>query len=198
MFMPHYKYVSKKIILYLLATLLIVFVIFIYTDKSLHTQHLTLTKTNSVRKTSAHSQTLDAIVTFVVDGDTIKIHSQNGKTYTVRLLGINTPEIKNPYRDAECFGKEASLYTKQNLSGKKVKIETDPTQSRYDKYGRLLAYVFLPNGQLFNKQIIKDGYAYEFTYKGRVYKYQKEFRLAQKYARKRKLGIWADKVCKQD
>ena len=148
------------------------------------------------RQTGINTQ--EAEITHIFDGDTVKVITNKNQKYIVRLLGINTPEIKGPYRDVECFGKEASLYTKQNLSGKKVKIETDPTQSRYDKYGRLLAYVFLPNGQLFNKQIIKDGYAYEFTYKGRVYKYQKEFKFAQEYARKHKLGLWANKVCKQD
>jgi len=106
----------------------------------------------------------------VVDGDTLSV-SINGKTETIRLIGINTPETVDPRKPVECFGKEASNKAKELLSGKRVRLETDSTQGDRDKYGRLLRYVWLEYDIFFNKQMISDGYAYEYTY-SKPYKYQ--------------------------
>ena len=131
----------------------------------------------------------------VIDGDTIKVIYQ-GKRKSVRVLGINTPEKKNPFRPQECFGEEASQKAKEIFKNvKKVKIEFDETQSKFDKHGRILAYVYLPNGEDFGLKMIKDGYAYEYTYKGRWYKHQKEYKEAEKFARKNKLGLWSENTC---
>ena len=129
----------------------------------------------------------------VIDGDTIDI-SFNGTKTRVRLIGINTPETVDPRRPVQCFGKEASARAKELLSGKEVFIELDPSQDRYDKYGRLLAYIYLPNGVFFNELMIKEGYAYEYTYRV-PYKYQEEFKQAERDARTNKRGLWADGVC---
>ena len=126
----------------------------------------------------------------VVDGDTIDV-DMDGKVQRIRLIGVNTPETVHPNKDVEYFGKEASEYTKQNLSGKKVSIETDDSQDRYDKYGRLLAYVFV-DGKNFNKSLIENGYAYEYTYNV-PYKYQSEFKTAQKTAEVENRGLWGPK-----
>jgi len=131
----------------------------------------------------------------VVDGDTI-VARMNGQSVKVRLLGINTPETVDPRKPVECFGKEASARAKTLLTGTWVFLETDPTQSTYDKYGRLLAYVFLKDGTNFDRQMILDGYGYEYTYRHRGYKYQKEFKQAQQYAKIHERGLWAPGVCK--
>ncbi|MEK7558561.1 MAG: thermonuclease family protein [Patescibacteria group bacterium] len=130
----------------------------------------------------------------VIDGDTIEVESSLGTKQKVRLLGINTPETVDPRRPVQCFGKEASAYTKEVLLGKSVRLETDASQDKIDKYGRLLAYIFLDNGTLFNKKIIEDGYAYEYTYR-LPYKYQKEFKEAEALARSEGMGLWAPGVC---
>lgn len=129
----------------------------------------------------------------VVDGDTIKILINN-KEETVRLIGIDAPEMEDENKSAQCFGKEASAKAKKILIGKSITLESDSTQGERDEYGRLLRYVFL-DSLSFNKFMIKDGYAYEYTFKGNFYRYQSEFIQAEKEARKNKMGLWSK--CKQ-
>jgi micrococcal nuclease len=129
----------------------------------------------------------------VVDGDTIDI-IMNGKTERLRLIGINTPEVVDPRKTVECFGREASDNAKKLLSGQEVRVEADLTQDDRDKYGRLLRYVWRRDGLFYNLEAIKDGFAYEYTYQ-LPYIYQKDFKAAQKYAEDNKLGLWADGAC---
>ncbi len=129
----------------------------------------------------------------VVDGDTLSV-SIDGHSTTLRLIGINTPETVDPRKPVECFGKEASNRAKALLSGKKVSIELDPSQGNRDKYDRILAYVFLEDGTNFNKLMIQEGYAYEYTY-DKPYKYQQEFKLAQANAKNAGVGLWATDAC---
>jgi micrococcal nuclease len=134
-------------------------------------------------------------VTTVADGDTIRIQL-NGKEETLRLLGINTPEIDSKYRTAECWGQEASKETRSKLTGTSVRIESDPSQSLRDKYNRLLVYVFLPDGTNFNQQLVAEGFAREYTYAG-SYKYQKEFKASEVKARTESRGLWSPDNCPQ-
>jgi len=129
----------------------------------------------------------------VIDGDTISVDI-NGKIETLRLIGINTPETVDPRKPVECFGQEASNRAKELLSGQNVGLESDPTQGERDKYGRLLRYVFLEDSTNFNKLMIAEGYAYEYTY-STPYKYQAEFKQAQQEAEQNKRGLWADNAC---
>jgi micrococcal nuclease len=128
-----------------------------------------------------------------VDGDTIVI-SYNGTDTKVRLLGINTPETVDPRKTVECFGKEASLYTKQLLQDRQVSIVFDQTQGEKDKYGRLLAYVYRDDGLFINKELVLGGYAYEYTYHT-PYLFQKEFKDAQRDAEQGQKGLWNPSVC---
>lgn len=132
-------------------------------------------------------------VTEVVDGDTIKINF-NEKIETVRLIGLDTPETVDPRKPVQCFGKEASNKARELLYGRKVTIEKDPTQGERDKYGRLLVYVYREDGLFFNKYMIEQGYAYEYTYDN-AYKYQSEFKQAQKDAQAGQLGLWSSNTC---
>ncbi len=129
----------------------------------------------------------------VVDGDTVDV-DVTGKTERVRLIGINTPETVDPRKPVECFGKEASNKAKEVLTGKMVRLEADPTQSNLDKYGRLLRYIFLEDGTDFNEMMISEGYAYEYTYDV-PYKYQTQFKAAQKAASDAGKGLWAEGAC---
>lgn len=132
-------------------------------------------------------------VAYVVDGDTIDVMI-NEKKERLRLIGINTPETKDPGKPVECFGKEASDKATQLLYGQMVRLEADPTQGERDKYGRLLRYVHRLDGLNFNKWMIEQGYAYEYTY-DKIYAYQSQFKAAQSYAQKNRLGLWADGIC---
>lgn len=80
-------------------------------------------------------------------------------------MGVNTPETVKPNSLVECFGKEASQFTSTPLAGKSVVLELDSRQSIVDRYGRMLAYVWVEN-TLFNLTLIERGYAHEATYAG--------------------------------
>lgn len=138
-------------------------------------------------------QTEQYVVTKVIDGDTIQI-SKNNQTQTVRIIGADTPETVDPRKPVQCFGIEASNKAKQLLFGKTVLIEKDSTQGEKDKYGRTLAYIFLPDGTSYDKFMIEQGFAHEYTYSV-PYKYQKEFKAAEVDARNNKRGLWADGAC---
>lgn len=149
---------------------------------------------------SAFAETV--FVERVIDGDTIELSTGE----RVRLIGIDTPEVYESnklHRDAErtgrdiktikALGKRASEYTNKWLDGKQVRIEFDQNNEyigHKDKYGRLLAYVYLPDDTLFNSQIIKDGYANAYT--SFPFKYMDEFRKLEREARENNRGLWAD------
>lgn len=132
----------------------------------------------------------------VVDGDTIRVKNSEGKEQSVRMIGLDAPESTTMrYGYAECFGKESANHLKLLLKDtKEVQIESDLTQTATDKYGRLLGYVVL-NGVNLNQKMIEDGYGFEYTY-NLPYKYQSEFKSAQKIASEKKFGLWADSACK--
>jgi micrococcal nuclease len=136
----------------------------------------------------------DAVVEKVIDGDTIKVLI-NSKEDAVRLIGIDAPETVDPEKPAQCFGKEASEKAKEILTGKTIILESDPTQGDRDEYDRLLRYVFLQDGTNFNKFMISEGYAYEYTFKGNPYKCQSEFKNVEKKSQENKKGLWADGIC---
>jgi len=133
----------------------------------------------------------------VTDGDTFKV-SIKGVVESVRVLGINTPETKYSNRGVECFGAEASSYATTLLENTSVQLTSDDSQDTRDKYGRLLAYVTLPDGRDFGQVMIADGYAYEYTFKGRTYKNQDLYKAAQTQAQEENVGLWADGGCENN
>jgi len=133
------------------------------------------------------------MVTKIVDGDTIDV-DVNGEIKKLRLIGINTPETVDPRRPVECFGKEASARAREVLTGKKIRLQADPTQQNVDKYGRYLRFVFLEDGTHFNLKMVQEGYAYEYTYDV-PYQFQSEFKKAQAFAAAEGLGLWSKDTC---
>jgi micrococcal nuclease len=124
----------------------------------------------------------------VIDGDTVRV-KKNGWEESVRLIGIDTPEVASPYEKEECFGPEASQNTKQLLEGKEVKLVSDPAVPDKDKYGRLLRYVFLPDRQgSINAQLISQGFALYYPYQ--PFEYMDDFALLEKQAREGEKGLW--------
>ena len=129
----------------------------------------------------------------VVDGDTVEVERQ-GRSLTLRLIGIDTPETVHPTEPVQCFGPQASQFANRQLLGESVALEFDRSQGRIDYYGRTLAYVWTTAGRpvLFNKQAIQRGFGYEYTYDD-VYAWQSEFRRAESKAEQTDRGLW--KVC---
>jgi len=128
-------------------------------------------------------------VTKVVDGDTIEI--QGGKR--IRYIGIDTPERmmrKNDrwiYRPMP-FAEEAKAYNTRMVLGKKVRLEMDIEHQ--DRYGRVLAYVFLDE-TFINEEMIRHGYAHLLTIPPNV-KYVERFKKALKEAKREKNGLWSE------
>jgi micrococcal nuclease len=123
------------------------------------------------------------VVVRVIDGDTIEVE----RFGRVRLLGVDAPESVDPRREVQPFGREAAAYTRARLLGRRVRLEFEPLRGR-DRYGRILAYVFLPDGTLFNQRLLADGYAH--VYAGHPYARMDAFLEAQREARRAGRGLW--------
>lgn len=137
----------------------------------------------------------------VIDGDTFVCQFSDGKEEHIRLIEVDTPESRRnekAKRDASrsgrdistiiAQGKKASEFTKSYLKpGTTVKLELDVEHR--DKYGRLLAYVYLPNGDMFNALLMKEGYAQVLTVPPNV-KHQDLFLKLQREARENNRGLW--------
>ncbi len=152
--------------------------------------------TNATPATSSQPIPIDAIVATVVgvaDGDTIRVEL-DGLEESVRLILIDTPETRDPRRPVECFGREATARIKALLpEGQTVYLERDVTDR--DRYGRLLRYVWVPDGEaglgfLLNERLVREGYAALYTYPPDV-GYVERIRAAQQAAVEEGAGLWA-------
>jgi micrococcal nuclease len=129
-------------------------------------------------------------VTAVLDGDTIRIE-RNGRKQTVRLIGVDTPELgnrKRPDEPPQPFAREAASYARQTLHHRRVRIEFEGRE-RQDRYGRLLAYVFLDDDTFFNRELVRRGYGRAYT--RFPFRFAKEFRALEDEARAARRGLWA-------
>ena len=118
----------------------------------------------------------------VLDGDTIVLN--NGET--VRLIGVDAPEIHHPEIPVQRFGEEAKEFLKQFAEGFECTLEYEPNNIR-DRYGRLLAYVFV-EGRLANAEMIRHGYAYAYT--RFPFRRQSEFIALEQEAAENQYGLW--------
>lgn len=130
----------------------------------------------------------------VTDGDTIHIN-YNGKNEKVRLIGLDTPETKDPRKPIQCFGREATAKMTELAENKNIRLEFDKTQGERDKYGRLLAFVYSEDSKNLAYEMIRQGYGNEYTYNSNPYKYQNEFKEAARKAREENKGLWAENTC---
>jgi len=127
-------------------------------------------------------------VTRVVDGDTLRIAAPDGdKPYTVvRLWGVDTPEVYGRAEPAY-FGPEASAFVRSLAAGQQVRLELWSERTR-GYYGRLLAYVYLPDGTMLNERIVEAGYGYaDWRFD---HPYMDRFLATERRARKAKAGLW--------
>ena len=138
----------------------------------------------------------DILVRRVVDGDTLVLESSE----RLRLIGIDAPEMHishKLYRQAQrsktdiqtimAMGRSAYEFTRNLVEGKRVRLEFDV--EKYDRYGRLLCYVYLNDGTFVNDKIIQQGYASLLTMPPNV-KYVDLFRASYHEARKNNRGLW--------
>jgi micrococcal nuclease len=126
----------------------------------------------------------------VVDGDTLVLdHGER-----LRLIGVDTPETKDPRRPVQYFGREASDFTKEMIEGRRVRVEFDQANAatgHKDRYGRTLGYVFRDeDGMFLNAEIIRQGFGHAYT--RFPFKLAREFREHERDARSRNAGLWND------
>lgn len=142
----------------------------------------------------------EAKVVRIIDGDTIVIDRGQGQE-KVRFILVDTPETKHPKKGVEYFGKEASAFTTNSLSGKTVYLQKDVSET--DRYNRLLRYIWLERpssnepteeeirSKCFNAILLAGGYAQVTTFPPDI-KYVDLFRQIQREAREANAGLWGD------
>ena len=127
-----------------------------------------------------------APVVSVVDGDTIWVEL-NGEREKIRYIGIDAPETNHPIKGVQEYGAEAKAANRSLLEGKAARLEFDV--QRRDKYGRLLAYVYLEDGTFVNAWLVEHGFAQVMTVPPNV-KHQEVFLKLQREAREAARGLW--------
>ncbi len=128
-------------------------------------------------------QVRTAVVQRVVDGDTVVLDTRE----RVRYIGMDTPELHHPRKPVQAYAREAMEFNRNLVEGRKIRLEFDV--ERHDKYGRLLAYVYLEDGTFVNAQLVRQGYAQLLTIPPNV-KYVEVFRKYQQEAREAGRGLW--------
>ena len=124
-----------------------------------------------------------------IDGDTARFVIKD-EVKTVRFLSINTPEIAHDDVVGEPFGIEASNFTCNMLTNaSSIKLQYDSKSDKEDKYGRVLAWVFVDD-ELLQEKLVSEGLA-EVKYVYNDYKYSSHLKDIESVARSKELGIWA-------
>lgn len=120
----------------------------------------------------------------VVDGDSLRL--VDGRK--VRLIGINTPELGRDGKADEPLAARARDELKILTGKHPVTLKTGP--DRYDHYGRLLAYIDLPNGKQAGELLLQKGLASMIAVPPNL-AHLHRYRLAEASARQQRIGIWA-------
>lgn len=196
--MPRLRRITNRLLSFAVTLLLVAVGLLVSADKttapsSAATPTPAPVTENSTTTAPASTNPTFYAVDVVVDGDTLKV-TIDGKRQTIRVIGIDTPEVVDPRKTVQCFGKEASDQAKSLLTGGKVTLTPDPTQSDRDKYGRLLRYIGLEDGSDFGRRMIADGFAHEYTYNV-PYQRQADYKQAQHEAQATSKGLWAATAC---
>lgn len=129
-------------------------------------------------------KTTDIKVTRVIDGDTFVLETGQ----TVRLIGIDTPELHHPRKPVGCFAVEANNQLINLILNKSVRLEKDVSET--DRYGRLLRFVYLSDNTFVNDVLVRQGYALAATFPPDV-KFSPQFIEAEREARDSNRGLWS-------
>jgi micrococcal nuclease len=123
----------------------------------------------------------------VVDGDTVRIRLRD-HTETVRYIGVDTPETVKPGEPVQCFGKRASAFNRRVVAGRRVELRFG--RERRDRYGRLLAYVYVHGRERsLSATLVARGYGRVLTIPPNT-AHARRFARLERRARERRLGLW--------
>jgi micrococcal nuclease len=126
-------------------------------------------------------------VVHIVDGDTVDVRIGDAAR-RVRYIGVDTPESVKPDTPVQCFAKQASAFNSRLVAGRRVRLQYGP--DRHDRYGRLLAYVYLPgHSRSVNAELVAEGYGRVLAIAPNTAHLRPYLRL-ERLARERHLGLW--------
>jgi micrococcal nuclease len=151
---------------------------------------LTLTTGGHAALGQVQTPVREAVVAHVVDGDTVAL--ANGQK--VRLLGIDAPELEHEGKPADFLAHKSRKFLTELVQGQQVRLEYD--RLRYDRYGRTLAYLFLPDGTNVSRELVRQGLAHVYTVPPNM-RFREELLAAQREAINARRGVWL-KALKQD
>jgi endonuclease YncB( thermonuclease family) len=123
-----------------------------------------------------------------IDGDTIAV-DMNGSVETIRMIGVDTPETHKPNTPVQCYGPQAAEFTKNLIGKNSVRLQADPLDTNRDRYGRLLRYVYLPDGRLIESELIRNGYGFAYTLF--PFEMKADFAAQMQTASTGKKGLWS-------
>jgi endonuclease YncB( thermonuclease family) len=167
------RFMRKAILLFLLAALIC----------AAAAQATTARDSVATPAAGAGAFTYRGTVTHVVDGDTLDVRLTSGKTERIRLIGIDTPER------GVCFSARATARARELALSKAVVLRGDATQDTRDRYGRLLAYVWIPGGKDLGFQLIAGGFAKTYVYRN-AFERLSAYRNAEASAKSASAGRW--------
>jgi micrococcal nuclease len=142
----------------------------------------------SPRLTPQPAESLAGTVTYVYDGDTVKLRLVSGEEKRVRLIGVDAPEYDAPQEGARLSAFLARRFVYSKLYQKPVRLTLD--KEKNDVYGRLLAYVWTDDRTLFNEVLVAEGYAYAYLKYPFDEAFRKRFQEAEAKARGEEKGLW--------
>lgn len=152
---------------------------------------LALTPAASTRPASQAPAALSGIVTYVYDGDTIRVRLDSGGERKVRLIGVDAPEFDDPQESIRLWAFLSRRFAYSKLNQKPVRLTGD--REKEDTYGRLLAYVWTDGAPMFNEVLVREGFArayLKFPFDEAV---KVRLREAEEEARGAERGLWAVK-----
>ncbi|PIY07792.1 MAG: hypothetical protein COZ18_15555 [Flexibacter sp. CG_4_10_14_3_um_filter_32_15] len=181
----------------ILATLLVLVVVFLVFRKKIMLFLMINFSDKAVKTTVIEVLEGDTIVVEIPKNATqqtqktksLSVNDDNETSWTVRLIGVDTPESRaSLYIDEAPFGKEALAYTEERLTKNKDIILVFDEQL-FDKFDKHLAYIYFPSGECLNATLLKEGYGWIRSHAFTI-KFAAEFEKLQEKARARQKGIW--------
>ncbi|MBW1998136.1 MAG: thermonuclease family protein [Deltaproteobacteria bacterium] len=128
-------------------------------------------------------------VKYVYDGDTILLETGQ----RVRYAGIDAPELDHEGNKNEFMAREAKEFNEELVMGKPIRLELD--KKKRDRYGRLLAYVYIESGLMVNGMLVRKGLAHVLADRPNL-KHFKQLLRMQRIAMTEGLGIWKNQPIK--